>query len=64
MAHNRCVKGEFLMKIVLGILIGILWLFTIGLAFMAATGAGSYWSFLILFVLVMFSTIDWWRLDR
>ncbi|WP_164511607.1 hypothetical protein [Levilactobacillus cerevisiae] len=52
------------MKIVLGVLIGILWLFTIGLAIMAMTGAGSYWSFLILFVLVLFSSIDWWRLDR
>jgi hypothetical protein len=51
-------------KVVLGILIGILWLFTIGLAIMAATGAGSYWSCFILFLLVMFSTIDWWRLDR
>jgi len=52
------------MKLVLCILIGILWLFAIRLAFMAATGAGSYWSFLILFVLALISTIDWWRLDR
>ncbi|WP_158727579.1 MULTISPECIES: hypothetical protein [Levilactobacillus] len=50
------------MKIGLGILIAILWLFTIGLAIMAATGTGSYSSFVILFVLAIFSTIDWWRL--
>lgn len=52
------------MKVVLGVLLGILWLFTIGLAMMAATGSGSYWSFLILFVLTLLGTIDWWRLDH
>lgn len=50
------------MKIGLGILIAILWLFTIGLAVMAVTGAGSFSSFIILFVLAAFSTLDWWRL--
>jgi len=55
-------EGGTTVKIGLGILIAILWLFTIGLAIMAATGTGSYSSFVILFVLAIFSTIGWWRL--
>lgn len=51
------------MKIILGVFIAILWLFTIGLAIMAATGAGHFASFVILFALSIFS-VDWWRLDR
>lgn len=52
------------MRIILGVFIAILWLFTIGLAIMAATGAGHFASFVILFALSIFCTVDWWRLDR